>query len=682
MKLSKSDIAFTAIALLVAVFLLTLLYRDINRSLNTGDRKPIGKIVFKERIAQRKLSREAIWERLQTESPVFNRDTIRTENLSEAEIVLNDGSRIALEENTLIVLNFANNEALLEFSYGGIRAATDDSNLKVRSGETVVDLRSAEARLSSDSADALQLEVTNGKALLEQGGQNREVSENEMAQVEGSEISTTEIGALLIEPANGERRITTKEREPVQFRWQADGQTRFELSKSRDFRSPMLSRPASASITVPLSPGLYYWRVVSDNDQPAQVRSFTVIKKESVALHWPQQNSVLPVRQATTPVQFSWAPLDLASSYRVVVSRDREGSDIIRQESVQTTLLAMSLPPGKYYWKVIPLSPLPEAVSASPPRPFTVERLQKLPPPIPVAPAGATFLQKIVAREGLVFTWKSFVAGGNYTVQVAADPAFKETIVSQRVSVQSFLLKKDLPERTYYWRVLTDSGIPSGVLSFSIRNKTEVTAIYPVANRSVLLEPGKTVPMRWQATSGISGRYRLIISTTADLKNPVVDRSSLSETSPVRLDPGRYYWKVLQLGADGEILGQSQTEPFTVALRPPRVTPLLPAAQTRVDMTDRNSILFRWQPTADAVRYRFRLYREPGHRRIFEQVTPANQLLFRRLDLLDTGRFSWSVTVLTRTTTVESEEAVVPFRIVIDQGQKPEFLSPDTIFVE
>ena len=683
MRLSKGDITFTAIALLVALLLSTLLYLDLNRTLDAGDRQPVGKIVFKERVAQRRLDREPVWENLRTETPVYNRDTIRTENLSEAEIVLNDGSRIALEENTLIVLNFAENEALLDFSYGGIRAASGDgADLKVRSGDTEVNLANAEARLSSDSPDTLQLEVKKGKAGLERGGQSNEISENEVASLDGSEIRTRPVSATLVEPADGERRIIETDKSRVLFRWTTAKPAKFELSRTRDFRAIVMSQPATGSVDLPLSPGIYFWRVVPAGEQATPPHSLSLLQKRGVVLHSPQNGSTLPVRGAEASVQFSWSQLDLASSYQIIISRDAGGSDIVRQESAHTTLLTMPLPPGHYFWSVKPVSAMAEAVSASAVNSFEVKRLEKMPPPVPVAPAGATFLQRAVAEKGIVFAYKSIIQGGRYTVQISSDPEFGQPIVSESTTTGSLLLKRSLPEGTYYWRVLTEEGDPSGVLNFAIRSKTEVTSIFPVADRSVVLERDEAVAVRWQGSAGIPGGYRLIVSKAADLKNPIIDQPSASEGSQVKLDPGLYYWKVIQTGLSGEALGESRIERFTVAVRPAKVMPVYPLAQTPVDMTQQENILFRWRPVAGATAYRFRLYREPGRKQVFEQLTPGNQLLFNRLDLLDTGLFSWSVTARTKETDAESEETIVPFRIILDQGQKPEFISPDTIFVK
>jgi hypothetical protein len=682
MRLSKGDIAFTAIALLVVVLLFILLYLDLNRTLDAGDRKPIGKIVFKERIAQRRLDREPVWENLRTESPVYARDTIRTENLSEAEIVLNDGSRIALEENTLIVLNFAGNEALLDFSYGGIRAASaSGADLKVRSGNTEINLAGAEARLSSDRPDSIDLEVKKGRAAIQRGGISDEVSENEVASLERNEIKKNQASLTLLEPGDGERRIIESNTDQVVFRWSAEKPSRFELSRTRDFRAIIMSRNAAGSVEIPLSPGIYFWRVVQEGEKPVLPRGLSIIQKHTVTLYSPANGQALAVRGSEAPVQFSWSPIDHASSYQVIVSRDASGNDVVRQESSYTTLITLSLPPGNYFWRIRPVSSVADAVFPSAVSAFTVKQLEKTNPPVPVSPADVTFLKRI-AEKGIVFSFKETLYGARYRIQVSKDPRFDRPLVSELTSTGSLLLRRDFPEGKYYWRVLTEDGEPSGVLSFSILNRADITPIFPAAGRFVVVERNEPVNFRWQSSAGSTGAYRLIISKDADLKNPVVDQLASAEASQVRLEQGQYYWKVIQTESTGEVIGESRIERCTVAIRPPAVIPEYPLAGAPVDMTQQDSILFRWKPVDGADSYHFRLYREPGRRPIFDRLTADSQLLLNRLDLLDTGLFSWSVTVRMKGSDVEGEEAVVPFRIKLDDGQRPEFLSPDTIFVK
>jgi hypothetical protein len=120
----KSDFVFIVVSIIILSILSYLLYHDIYKS-SEGAGKPIGTIVFKKRVALRKLKNQSIWEYLQNEYPVFNGDAIKTEEFSEAVLKLNDGTEIALNENTFIVLNFTDQERKIEFNYGSIEANSE-----------------------------------------------------------------------------------------------------------------------------------------------------------------------------------------------------------------------------------------------------------------------------------------------------------------------------------------------------------------------------------------------------------------------------------------------------------------------------------------------------------------------------------------------------------------------------
>ncbi|MBW7857891.1 MAG: FecR domain-containing protein [Leptonema sp. (in: Bacteria)] len=686
MRLSKSDITITIVVLLIVAGLSFLLHRSLNQILDAGSRKPIGKIIFKERVAQRRFSREPIWENLRTESLVYHQDTIRTENLSEAEIVLNDGTSIALEENTLIVLNFLNDEATLDFSYGGLRAASGEgAELKVRSGDAEVDLSGADARLSSDSKDDLELMVTRGRGRLDKNGKVIDVGVNEVASVGDGDIKKTEIAAQLQEPANGSKKIVDRPIANVAFQWQANQPMTIEIARTRDFRA-VVSRTIgnNGSANIPLAAGLYFWRAVSANSQPTPPFSFTLIPQQSVVLHTPYQNQSIPtqVNSSEATVQFSWSKLDLATSYDLVISSDPAGANVIRRESSTTTLISVALPQGQYFWQVIPKSTMSEATSASAFSGFSVSHLEKLPPPLPIAPAGTSFLKPLIKDDGVVFTWKSTLAHQSYSFQISTSPNFNQLIVNQPVSAGMARINQELPDGHLFWRLVDSEQTSSGVLDFYIRGNTEVTQIYPILQKEVLTEVNEPITFQWQGATGLAGGFRLIVSNTANFGQPIINQFFNTETAQLKLDQGLYYWKVAQVNEKGQLLGESRVESFQLVQRPAQVAPVQPIASSTVDMTKTNQLAFSWKPVVDAVSYQFKLYKEPNHIELFKKDTNQNQIIIDQLDLLDTGNFSWSVSVKTAKQKAESKETITQFQIKLQEGQAPEFISPDTIFIK
>ena len=100
LKSRGSDFAVVLLCLFLSFTSLFLFWKDVNRTLSKIGETPIGTITFKYKVAQRKFADRLIWDRLQKESYVYNGDTIRTANLSEATIRFTDDNVITLEESS------------------------------------------------------------------------------------------------------------------------------------------------------------------------------------------------------------------------------------------------------------------------------------------------------------------------------------------------------------------------------------------------------------------------------------------------------------------------------------------------------------------------------------------------------------------------------------------------------
>ena len=69
-----------------------LFYNDLTKKVDAGEAEEVGTITFKREVAQRKYTSQVVWENIEQNAPVYNYDSIRTANLSEAVIHLKDGT--------------------------------------------------------------------------------------------------------------------------------------------------------------------------------------------------------------------------------------------------------------------------------------------------------------------------------------------------------------------------------------------------------------------------------------------------------------------------------------------------------------------------------------------------------------------------------------------------------------
>lgn len=139
LKSRGNDYAVVLLCLFLSFTSLLLFWKDVNRTLSKIGETPIGTITFKYKVAQRKFADRLIWDMLQKESYVYNGDTIRTADLSEATIRFTDNNIITLEESSLAQIFLdSSGSASVDFAGGGIRidSSQSASGMSVSSGNT------------------------------------------------------------------------------------------------------------------------------------------------------------------------------------------------------------------------------------------------------------------------------------------------------------------------------------------------------------------------------------------------------------------------------------------------------------------------------------------------------------------------------------------------------------------
>lgn len=138
------------------------------------------------------------------------------------------------------------------------------------------------------------------------------------------------------------------------FSWQYRGDNeiaRVEIAASDDFSSPITSSewaPDNTAIAKrPLTPGQYYWRVVTEaggnSVATSEPRSFVV------------NGSLPPVRIISinyidSQVRVFWESTDTATGYRMQLAEEPRFQNVIKEATVKDTTAALRLIPGRRYF--------------------------------------------------------------------------------------------------------------------------------------------------------------------------------------------------------------------------------------------------------------------------------------------------------------------------------------------
>ncbi|MBP9163974.1 MAG: iron dicitrate transport regulator FecR, partial [Leptospiraceae bacterium] len=78
MKSLDSNKIVVSVLLFLIIFFSLLLYLDFKRKIGIGDKEIIGIIRYKEKLIQRKIDGQVVWETVDRDTPITNLDSVRT----------------------------------------------------------------------------------------------------------------------------------------------------------------------------------------------------------------------------------------------------------------------------------------------------------------------------------------------------------------------------------------------------------------------------------------------------------------------------------------------------------------------------------------------------------------------------------------------------------------------------
>jgi hypothetical protein len=153
-----------------------------------------------------------------------------------------------------------------------------------------------------------------------------------------------------------------------------------------------------------------------------------------------------------------------------------------------------------------------------------------------------------------------------YRVQIARDADLFDLIRDQRVNLPHATFG-DLPDGNYFVRISSIDGMGLEGLPHIYASERRQFGLDVSAGPRA---GSRDFEFRWLASrTGVETRFRFVLATTADLREPLVDRTDLAAGQIVVSDlpPGDYYWTVIAEQFDNGRLYQkgSAIRSFTLA---------------------------------------------------------------------------------------------------------------------
>ncbi|PIS11645.1 MAG: hypothetical protein COT73_02900 [Bdellovibrio sp. CG10_big_fil_rev_8_21_14_0_10_47_8] len=609
-------------AALAAVFaMLYLLYDDslILPGDNGSNLNSIGKISITSNDVRRKVSRQFVWRSAKSSDKVHLGDSLFTGKDSSAEIKLDDGRQLTVQENSLIVFNNVGNQLNLDLRFGQLNG-TIDGCLKVNVQGESVDICGDKSKLEIKSDGSVNVQEGSAKLSSAKGSK---------------EIKAEPPKELAWTPVPKPTHFHTHQERPLILSWQSfPGALKYRtrLSKEKDFQSLAMDttskRNGLQTRRYPES-GEYFVQVEAENEHKqviaiSSIEKISFVKLEAPEIIAPADKTTLTFKvnadgELIKPIQVDvqWKTLkETASQYKVEVSSTADFTDVIAQTEVADLhWTTPSLAVGTYFVHVQEIN---EAAGKenpwSLPVEFTVDtdRPAKLPAP--------KLLTKEIeylgpSEQPITMEWSPVSEAKNYVVEISSKEDFSQIEVSTETDKTQWSLPSYHPGRSFFRvHAKTAKGTlgqfsDTGDLTVKVKRPVLLPVEPTVIFGKTPEDPGdpQEVNVGWSDLQ-IVDSYLLEISEQKDFTDKVEVLSKAVETKVTLPKPGQFFWRVKGLGTDGKPVTRfSDVGQMDYILKVPLAQPILiePDHQTTLFFQGNMNpyIWVSWKPVRQATGY-------------------------------------------------------------------------------
>ena len=602
--LNETDRKFVLGASLTLALLFVLLYFNYQDSDAAAGSRRVGILVVKRNLVQRKAETKVSWRSIQEAYPVYEKDTIRTGEESEAVLKLDGKFNIDMDENTTIVLDFleTSKKGRVRLGNGSVRfRQSDPKNPKILNleivdkGQTFNLSGAGEPLLNRNKPnEKLKVAALNDKVKLTgAGGIEETLTPDSLLVLSGKKLSKQRFAVFPEKPKDGANVPGSGQSIPVSFSWKKAakaGKAQLEISERRNFSSFVLKKKvAGSSLRHRLKPGSYYWRLLGppSKDLPGKysvIRKFRVVSQAAVKTYKPLAKGLFVYRDIEPFVTFSWSESPNADFYLLEVAKDRVFKDILVKKSTSSVSYGDNLKGGQYYWRVTVKNRLTASRLTSSVKSFKVVQRKeaKLNVKLNLAP-NQVLDKKVLAKKGFVLNWVDSPEIATTEVIVSEDPNFSDVVMKKKVGRNFFRIQGKLTKKVYYYKLKSynEQGeliSDPPVRKFRVENTKikigDFRLVRPKNNSSLhkgdVLKKG--IAFVWAIPTGEDDfKYKFLLAKDRAFKKVILkkDMKNRKFTSTEIKKNGTYYWKVKVIDAsDNSQVTEIKPQFFSVVQLP------------------------------------------------------------------------------------------------------------------
>lgn len=406
----------------------------------------------------------------------------------------------------------------------------------------------------------------------------------------------------------------------VSFDWSPSSKAEmynFQISANNNFifsYENIITSATDYDIFYKLTPNTkYYWRVRGKSggiySSWSQVRSFTTLMPPPTQIAPPKDT--ISVQHNT---KFVWSKVEDATKYRLYISKDSLQTDIVlKKDGITDSTYTLAdneklKPLTHYYWSVVVQDDDNSEGESS-----EVWRFRTiLAAPVLIAPPN----KSLNTLDSIVFTWNKVDESIDYQIQISRVSDFAvNALDADTKNLTEQMLSELAFNANYYWRVRAkDTNNAKGPWS-------EIWTFKTGQERPKLISPANNIggqpsnlTLDWTDIEGYN--YDLQVSLTSNFTKPLlVELSSIKESKYDLVDLAKdqtYYWRVRAVLND-TLSPWTDAWNFSTGLA--RTILVLPEDKAK-DLS-KVSILFKWEKTDGADRYRLQISRNDSFTNYF-----------------------------------------------------------------
>ncbi len=613
----RKDSLFLLLLLTLLALLSYLLLHDLLSGLESSSGGVVASLSFQKNRVERKIGGGVLWSRIGAPDQIYNYDSIRTDDGSQARVKLQNGTEFVLNDASLVTIIVDENKLSVNFEQGElsvVSVAQGAESVEVRSADGTLKLEGGSKATINHGENGLQVDVQEGEAAFEDTeGRNTLLLENQSLQQQPDGVLRVEGTSFrAISPAPSTLELIFEETQQVLFSWLADGfpADRIEISPAQDFsgnttQSFTLTEPGSFQTA--LQEGTWFWRISDANGgRKSPASRFTLVREAKPDPLLPEAGSEFVFTENTPLVPLKWRSSENALWYNVEIFSTQEPETPVQSIASQSSSIHIEgLEAGEYFWQAEADFPAFQTKMKGSPGSFRVLRLDLEELPEPEIQLGETAIsQYALQNKGFIITWLPVGELTEYRAEISQNGTVLQSTVVKRTYLA---LPRELEIGEYELSITALSGeigLSSQSREFSIKKFGQLRLLVP-ENGSHYLNTNEYLYFRWH-DSNIGNLYLLEVAQDPGFGDLLVQKETDKPAlSAPMFEAGRYYSRVNLLDKNRDILIRSAVSSFQVE-RQLKEAPILsgPVVSGSVDLKIYGSLRFFWTEIEGAEFYR------------------------------------------------------------------------------